>query len=134
MHGRRVRVTERAWVALWPDLRFFDNLRLSVALELRDAAGRAGNLFLADVPLIPYPLHFTDGAELSTLVSTQQPVALMENNGALILGKAILDAFDRLEVLESTAEALINSKNTGWRTSSMNAFVAIVMNCRIYRC
>jgi L-fuculose-phosphate aldolase len=70
-------------------------------------------LFLGNVPTVPFAAQFGDGAEIAALVSVDQPVALMENNGALILGKSILDAFDRLEVLESTAEALINSRPLG---------------------
>lgn len=41
------------------------------------------------------------------------PFALIENNCALVLGRTILDAFDRLEVLESTAEAVILSRSLG---------------------
>ena len=41
------------------------------------------------------------------------PFALIENNCALVLGRTILDAFDRLEVLESTAEAVILSRLLG---------------------
>jgi len=37
----------------------------------------------------------------------------MENNGVLVLGTSVLDAFDRLEVFESTAEALINARPVG---------------------
>jgi L-fuculose-phosphate aldolase len=36
-------------------------------------------------------------------------VALLEDGGALVIGRTILDAFDRLEVLESTSEAVINA-------------------------
>ena len=41
------------------------------------------------------------------------PIALIENDCAVVLGKTILDAFDRLEVLESTAEAIINARLLG---------------------
>ncbi len=37
----------------------------------------------------------------------------MENNGCIVTGSTVLDAFDRLEVLESTAEALINARPIG---------------------
>ncbi|MGA2233404.1 MAG: class II aldolase/adducin family protein, partial [Tepidisphaeraceae bacterium] len=70
-------------------------------------------LFLGNVPTVPFAAQFGDGNAIAAIVSPNQPVALMENNGALILGKSILDAFDRLEVLESTAEALINSRPLG---------------------
>ena len=37
----------------------------------------------------------------------------LENDGVLVTGSSVLDAFDRLEVLESTAEALINARAIG---------------------
>jgi L-fuculose-phosphate aldolase len=41
------------------------------------------------------------------------PIALLENNGVLVAGRTILDAFDRLEVLEATAAAIIRSRALG---------------------
>ena len=41
------------------------------------------------------------------------PVLLLENDGVQVCGTSVLDAFDRLEVLESTAEAMINSRPLG---------------------
>ena len=38
---------------------------------------------------------------------------LVKNDGVLVTGNTVLDAFDRLEVLEATAEAVINSKAIG---------------------
>jgi L-fuculose-phosphate aldolase len=38
---------------------------------------------------------------------------LLENDGVLVTGTSILDVFDRLEVLESTAEAVINATAIG---------------------
>jgi L-fuculose-phosphate aldolase len=70
-------------------------------------------LFLGDVPVVPFAAQFGDGREAAGIVSAEHPVALMENNGALVLGKSALDAFDRLEVLEATAEAIINSRPVG---------------------
>jgi L-fuculose-phosphate aldolase len=40
-------------------------------------------------------------------------VLLIENEGAVVLGRDVLDAFDRLEVLEATAEALLSSRSLG---------------------
>ncbi|MFV0444230.1 MAG: class II aldolase/adducin family protein [Planctomycetaceae bacterium] len=70
-------------------------------------------IFLRDVARIPYGVQFTDPATLAASVSPQQPIALQENDGALVCGTTILDAFDRLEVLESTAEAVINATSLG---------------------
>jgi L-fuculose-phosphate aldolase len=37
----------------------------------------------------------------------------LENSGVLVTGKSILHAFDRLEVLEATADAFINALTLG---------------------
>jgi L-fuculose-phosphate aldolase len=70
-------------------------------------------LLLRDVARIPFGVQFRDGAELAAAVGPDRPAALLENDGVLIAGKDVLDAFDRLEVLESTAEALINARPLG---------------------
>jgi L-fuculose-phosphate aldolase len=43
----------------------------------------------------------------------RNPVLILENDGVQVCGDSVLDAFDRLEVLESTAEAMINSRPIG---------------------
>jgi L-fuculose-phosphate aldolase len=70
-------------------------------------------LLLRDVGVVPFGLQYEDGERLADLVSPERPVALVENDGALVVGTSILDAYDRLEVLEATAEALINSRAIG---------------------
>ena len=70
-------------------------------------------LFLKDVRKIPFEQQFGDGAEVAALVGPSNPVALMENNGVLVAGRTVLDAFDRLEVLEATAAAIIRSRALG---------------------
>jgi L-fuculose-phosphate aldolase len=67
-------------------------------------------LFLRDVATIPYADQFGDGEAVADRVNPRTPAALMENNGVLVVGTSVLDAFDRLEVLESTAEAIINAR------------------------
>jgi L-fuculose-phosphate aldolase len=42
------------------------------------------------------------------MLADSRPAMLLENDGVLVTGATVLEAFDRLEVLESTAEALIN--------------------------
>lgn len=60
-----------------------------------------------------YGLQFGDPEALARLLSPQQPALILENDGVLVTGGDILEAYDRLEVLESTAEALINSLAVG---------------------
>jgi L-fuculose-phosphate aldolase len=70
-------------------------------------------LFLRDVSNIPYGVQFENSAQLAETISPDQPVALLENDGVMVAGTSVLDAFDRLEVLESTAAALIDSRGLG---------------------
>jgi len=70
-------------------------------------------IFLREVGSIPYGVQFRGGADLADYVSPTQPSAICENDGVLVTGGTVLEAFDRLEVLESTAEALINARALG---------------------
>jgi L-fuculose-phosphate aldolase len=70
-------------------------------------------LFLKDVGRVPYGVQFGDGAELAGLASPRAPILILENDGVQVWGTSVLDAFDRLEVLETTAEAMINSRPIG---------------------
>jgi len=62
---------------------------------------------------VRYGVQFQDSEALAREVSPSQPAAILENDGVLVTGSDILDAYDRLEVLESTAEALINCHAIG---------------------
>jgi L-fuculose-phosphate aldolase len=70
-------------------------------------------IFLLDVPVAPYDYPYRHIEKLVGMVSPRQPVVMMEHNGALVAGKSVLDAFDRLEVLEATTEAVINARHLG---------------------
>jgi L-fuculose-phosphate aldolase len=60
-----------------------------------------------------YGVQFEDPEGLARMVSESAPALLLENDGVLVTGGNVLEAFDRLEVLESTAEALIDSRAVG---------------------
>lgn len=70
-------------------------------------------LFLKDVRTIPFAHLFGDCTEVAAVVTPANPVALLRHNGVLIAGRTVLDAFDRLEVLEATAMAIIQSRALG---------------------
>ena len=70
-------------------------------------------IFLLDVAVHPHAWMYQKPEKIAEAVTPQRPVALVENDCALVLGKSILDAFDRLEVLESTAEAFIQGRSIG---------------------
>lgn len=70
-------------------------------------------IFLRDINRVPFGVQFRDGRDLATHISGDQPICVLDNDGVLVAGTSVLDAFDRLEVLESTAEAIINSRPLG---------------------
>src|SRR6185437_5615685 len=63
-----------------------------------------------------YPMQFEDPNALAALISAAQPALIVQNGGVLVTGRDVLEAYDRLEVLESTAEAIINSRALGAMT------------------
>ena len=63
--------------------------------------------------IVGYVAQFAEPESLADAVSPRRPAAILENNGVLVTGKDVLEAYDRLEVLESTAEALINARALG---------------------
>lgn len=71
-------------------------------------------LVLRDSPKIPFACLVNNAEAIARQVSLDHtPVLLIENEGALILGRTLLEAFDRLEVLEATAEAIQLSRPLG---------------------
>ncbi|MFN7731877.1 MAG: class II aldolase/adducin family protein [Pirellula sp.] len=71
-------------------------------------------LFLRDVARIPYGVQLGVGEPtLDRLIGMKTPAGIVENDGVVVVGESILDAFDRLEVLEATAEAIINARCVG---------------------
>lgn len=70
-------------------------------------------VFLRDVRRVPYGTQYRDEKGLADFVSESMPAAMLENDGVIVTGRSVLDTFDRLEVLESTAEAVINAKSIG---------------------
>ena len=60
-----------------------------------------------------YAMQFENPDAMAALISPVQPALIVENGGALVTGRDVLEAYDRLEVLESTSEAIINSRALG---------------------
>ena len=70
-------------------------------------------IFLRDVNRVPYGIQYRSDGQVASYVSPASPAAILENDGVLVTGKSVFDAFDRLEVLEATSEALINARALG---------------------
>jgi ribulose-5-phosphate 4-epimerase/fuculose-1-phosphate aldolase len=74
-------------------------------------------VFVGDVSLLPFEATFNDLPLLSETMNLKTPAAVMENNGVMVVGETILSAFDKLEVLECSAEAIIDSQPIGGHVS-----------------
>ncbi len=70
-------------------------------------------VFLRDVGRVPYGVQYQNDGKIASYISTASPAAILENDGVLVTGSSVLDAFDRLEVLEATSEAVINATSIG---------------------
>jgi L-fuculose-phosphate aldolase len=71
-------------------------------------------IVLNEAPKLPFLRIVEDAERIANEVSLRKrPVVLIENEGAIVLGRDVLDAFDRLEVLEATTEALLLAKPLG---------------------
>lgn len=69
---------------------------------------------LNDAPKLPFLRIVEDAAAIATQVNAaKRPVVLIANEGAVVVGRTLLEAFDRLEVLEATAEALLLARPLG---------------------
>ena len=70
-------------------------------------------VFLRDVRRVPFGIQYHSESVLADYISQETPAAILDNDGVLVTGASVFDVFDRLEVLESTAEAVINAKSIG---------------------
>ncbi|MFG0253100.1 MAG: class II aldolase/adducin family protein [Phycisphaerales bacterium JB038] len=70
-------------------------------------------ILLREIHRLPAEALLSSPDELAGRLSLQAPAALIDHVGALVVGRSPLEAFDRLEVLESTARSLIEAQALG---------------------
>lgn len=74
-------------------------------------------VFLRDISVLPFESSFNNFDVLTKMLTLKNPAAILENNGVMIVGKDPLSSFDQLEVLECSAEAIIDSQPIGGHVS-----------------
>jgi L-fuculose-phosphate aldolase len=74
-------------------------------------------VFVRDVNLLPFETSFNDFERLKTTLTLNTPAAVLCNNGVMVVGDSILAAFDKLEVLECSAEAVLDAQPIGGHTA-----------------
>lgn len=70
-------------------------------------------IVLREVGSFPFHAQLGPGDSIVESLNERSPTAVLRNDGVIAIGKNVLEAFDRLEVLESTAGALINAAALG---------------------
>jgi len=70
-------------------------------------------IMLREVPQVPFSYLYSQPKAVSAAITPQSPVLLIQNDCVLTTGANILQAFDRLEVLEYTAMSLLNAQKLG---------------------
>ncbi len=70
-------------------------------------------ILLRNIPIVPYEQLYTAPEQVSAVLSKSTPVLLVQNDVVLTTGADVLQAFDRLEVADSSAQALVNSLRIG---------------------
>ncbi|HZK26433.1 MAG TPA: class II aldolase/adducin family protein [Thermoclostridium sp.] len=70
-------------------------------------------ILLRDIPKLPFGSSFMQPSMVADLFVPSTPIALVENDCVIVTGSSLLNAYDRLEVAEYSAKALIATKNLG---------------------
>ncbi len=70
-------------------------------------------ILLRDVKRLPYGKIYTHQEETALDFSASCPAVMVDNECVIVTGETLLQAFDRLEVMESTAHSIINSAAIG---------------------
>jgi L-fuculose-phosphate aldolase len=70
-------------------------------------------IVLREMPIVDYGLEFTQPSQVAALLSPRTPALLLRNDAVLAVGSTILQAFDRVEVAEFSAAALLRSRALG---------------------
>lgn len=70
-------------------------------------------ILLRDVKRLPYGMIYTKPVETAKEFGPACPAVMVDNDCVIVTGESLLQAFDRLEVMESTAHSIINSLPLG---------------------
>ena len=70
-------------------------------------------IMLRTVPVLPFGATFQDPERTAAVFATGTPLALVQNDCVVVTGNCLLQAFDRLEVAEYGARALVACRSLG---------------------
>lgn len=70
-------------------------------------------ILLRDVKRVPYEEYYAQQDPIAEYFGEATPAAMVDNCCVIVTGNTLLQAFDRLEVMESTAHSIINAAAIG---------------------
>ncbi len=70
-------------------------------------------IMLRDVKKLPFGSTYYEPEKTAKEVGIKNPVTLIKNECCVVMGTSLLNAFDRLEVAEYSAKAIINASSLG---------------------
>jgi L-fuculose-phosphate aldolase len=70
-------------------------------------------VMLRSVPLLPFGANILKPEDVAETLSPKTPLAMIANDCVIVTGTSLLQAFDRLEVAEFSAKALLATKAIG---------------------
>jgi len=70
-------------------------------------------IMLRRIPVVSYGAQYNNPEQIADVISERVPVALIQNDCVLTVGRDVLQAFDRLEVAEYSANSLASARSIG---------------------
>lgn len=70
-------------------------------------------IYLQDVQMAEFGSQFAGNEKITTILSEETPVVIVKNEGVIVTGNKLLQAFDYLEVAEFSAKSLVLSSSLG---------------------
>jgi L-fuculose-phosphate aldolase len=68
---------------------------------------------LRDVKKVPFGSSFMQPDMVANEFSDMTPIILVENDCVIVTGASLINAFDKLEVMEYSAKAIVASESLG---------------------
>lgn len=70
-------------------------------------------ILLRNIPKVPHGNLYKAPEATSALFQADTPIVIVENDSVIVTGQSLLNTFDRLEVAEYSAKAIIDAKSIG---------------------
>ncbi len=82
-------------------------------VQHRAANSELGPILLRGMPRLAFGATFRTPEETARIFAPDTPIAIAENDCLIVAGQSLLNAFDRLEVAEYSAKAVIAAESLG---------------------